>query len=158
MTKKMSKRLLSLFMFAIMVLSFGSVAFASENTISNDSEDIEIISVSAESYVTRSVNNETIKYFSGTYTGWLDVPFTVTDSSRPVKVLYSIKSSDGNTLTTHLGVRMESSDIWFWSKLNLSGNQIQEIGKLKTGNYVLRIKPGSITDTYKIAGEIYYFG
>ena len=47
MTKKMSKRLLSLFMVAIMVLSFGSVAFASENTISNDSEDIEIISVSA---------------------------------------------------------------------------------------------------------------
>ena len=71
--------------------------------------------------------------------------------------MYSIKMSDGSTPTTHLGVRMSSSSTWAWTKTNLSGSQIQTIGNLKNGNYVLRIKTNSISDTYVIAGQIYYF-
>ncbi len=71
----------------------------------------------------------------------VDVPFTVTDSSRTVKVMYSVRALDGSSMVSHLGIKMADKDLWFWTKLNLSGNsQIQEVGTLKTGDYILQIK------------------
>lgn len=166
MRKILRKRLLSVLMASIMMLSMGKVTFAAENDISYLSQSIEtsvtadnefsIISVSEAE--TKSTTNETIASFSGQYQGWIDIPFTVTDSSRPVKVMYAIRKTDETVMTTHLGVRMEDANLWFWTKLNLEGSQIQEIGTMKPGDYVLRIKTGSVFDEYIIAGEIYYFG
>lgn len=39
--------------------------------------------------------------FSGVYYGWLDVPFTVTNSSQTVKVLFSAKALNGSDITTY---------------------------------------------------------
>lgn len=156
MTKNVRKRFFATLITSLMVVCYSNTALAA-NEIKAIECDYEIISTSEDEGIVPY--NTTIKSFQGTYTGWLDIPFTVTDSSRPVKVLYAIRMQDGTTAVTHLGVRKSSASLWFWTKLNLSGNkQIQEIGKLQPGDYVLRIKTKSITDTYTIAGEIYYFG
>lgn len=155
------KRIISsLMLCALLVVSSSVVSHAEEipNVTENSINDnFTIIPVSDADSGIMLTSNEVIKEFKGTYTGWLDIPFTVTDSSRTVKVMYSLKMSDGSTPITHLGVRMSSNSTWAWTKTNLSGSQIQTIGTLKTGNYVLRIKTNSISDTYVIAGQIYYF-
>lgn len=156
MTNNVKRRLFTILTTFLISMCCCNLVFA-ESEPTNSKFNYEVVTSSSIDEVT--TYNTTIKDFRGTYTGWIDIPFTVTDSSRSVKVLYAIKMKDGSTPITHLGVRMSDKSIWFWTKLNLSGqSQIQEIGKLKPGNYVLRIKTKSISDTYTIAGQIYYFG
>lgn len=156
MTKNVKRRFLAILTTCLMAICCTNVAFAADETMVSEC-DYEIVPISTNEAST--TYNTVIKNFNGTYSEWLDVPFTVTDSSRSVKVLYSIRMQDGSTPTTHLGVRMSDKTLWFWTKLNLSGeSQIKEIGKLNPGNYVLRIKTKNLGDTYTIAGQIYYFG
>lgn len=156
MKKSIKRRFISILTACLMVICCSNVAFAADETVVSVC-DYEIVPISTAEEI--SPRNTAIKQFSGTYSEWLNVPFTVTDSSRPVKVLYAIRMQDGSTPTTHLGVRKSDKTIWFWTKLNLEGgSQIQEIGKLEPGNYVLQIKTKKLNETYTISGQIYYFG
>lgn len=108
MTKTTKRRFLSLLTACLMAICFSNVAFAAEKPMIAEC-DYEIVPISASEEV--SSRNTVIKNFNGTYSEWLDIPFTVTDSSRPVRVLYAIKMQNGSTPTTHLGVRMSDKTL-----------------------------------------------
>lgn len=154
---KKCKRFVSLFLVCFTVsLCFSNVAIASEKNPLDTNAEFSVIPASASD--TSSRGQETLKDFSGTYYGWIDVPFTVTDSSRVVKVMYSVRALDNSPMVSHLGVRIADKTLWFWTKLDLSGNsQIQEIGTLKPGDYILQIKTNQTSKGYVIAGKVYYF-
>lgn len=96
--------------------------------------------------------------FSGVYYGWLEVPFTVTDSSRIVKILYSARALNGTDMVTTVGIRSANSSINFWQQINKPGNsQIYTVGNLEPGNYILTIKTNQNAAGYAISGQVYYF-
>ena len=156
MAKKTKKRLLSLLMVCLLSICFNTAVFAAEAKNSNFS-DVEIISISSDNEYPVAPINENIRSFQGEYSTILDIPFTVTDSSRPVRVLYAIRYANGSSVEVDLGLRNSSSSTWFWTRLDISGSsQVVEIGKLTPGNYVLRIIPNQAS-TYAISGQIYYY-
>ena len=103
-------------------------------------------------------SSNSLAEFSGVYYGWLEVPFTVTDSSRLVKILYSAKSLNGTDMVTTVGIRSANSSINFWQQVNKPGNsQIYSVGNLESGNYILTIKTNQNVSGYAITGQVYYF-
>lgn len=150
------KRLLSGILVCLLSICFNSVAFAAEAKNSTFS-DFETVSISSDNENIITPRNQTIKSFQGEYSTILDIPFTVTDSSRPVRVLYAIRYANGSSVEVDLGLRNSSSSTWFWTRLDISGSsQVVEIGKLTPGNYVIRIIPNQAS-TYAISGQIYYY-
>lgn len=149
----------------LMSLSFSHPAFAAENTAkeytaSDACEIIEVVEANEGelSAQVQATNSTTLADFSGVYYGWLDVPFTVTDSSRTVKVMFSVRSLDGSEMITYTGIRKSSGSLWFWTQNNQSGNShIYTVGKMQTGDYVLRIKTNQTGAGYAISGQVYYF-
>ena len=156
MVKKTKKRLLSLLMVCLLSICYNTAVFAAEAKNSNFS-DIEIISTSSDNEYPVAPINENIRSFQGEYSTILDIPFTVTDSSRPVRVLYAMRYADGSSVQVSLGVRKSSLNTWAWTAIDIQGSsQVLEIGRLYPGNYVLRIIPNHAS-TYVISGQIYYF-
>lgn len=99
----------------------------------------------------------TIKEFSGDYYMGIDVPFTITDSSTVVKVMYAVIYVDHEEMTSSVCVKNSSGKV-IWYKNNLSGEkQILEIGKLPVGNYTFSFLPGNLAKKYGISGKLYYF-
>lgn len=155
MTKK-RKRLLSGILVCLLSICFNSVAFAAEAKNSTFS-DFEIVSISSDNEYIVTPRNQTITSFQGEYSTSFDIPFTVNDSTRPVRVLYAMRYEDDSSVQVNLGLRNSSSSTFFWTLLNISGSsQVVEIGNLQPGNYVLRIIPNHAS-RYVISGQIYYF-
>lgn len=102
--------------------------------------------------------SSTLANFSGVYYGWLDVPFTVTDSSKTVKVLFSARALNDSEMATYTGIKKSNGSLWFWTKNNQTGNShIYTVGKMKTGDYILRIKTNQNASGYSISGQVYYY-
>lgn len=146
--KKFLRIIASLLCCFLFVFSFSAVSFAEENFINTSVKDLENTTYS--SYI--------IADFSGVYNEYLDIPFTITDSTRTVKVMYSVRALDNSNMVTYSAIKKKNANLWFWIKNNLSGNsQILTVGKLDEGDYLLRIKTNQTGSGYSISGQVYYF-
>lgn len=141
-------------------LAYCTSAFAAQEVLISNSYDEEIFDTNdaRADMQTITPRGSTLADFSGVYYGWLDVPFTVTDSSKTVKVMFSVRALDESEMITYAGIRKSNSSLWSWTKNNETGNShIYTVGKMQTGDYVLRIKTNQNASGYAISGQVYYF-